>query len=305
MERLASWAIQILDDPAYFRSAVNYTAAVTAFPVAPIEKDFFCTLLLEHLARNEHDLVFKGGTALAKVHAEFYRLSEDLDFTLPMPIDSPRSARKRRMGGVRRALEVIGRELPVFDIVEPLRGANNSSQYSAVVRYQSPCLGSNEDIRLDISLREPLLTSIHAGAAQTILRNPVNGSRIVRNVCVPCLSWQESWAEKFRAALSRREVAIRDFYDIDVAVRRWDLDTGADEFVALVHRKLSTPGFETLELSPARRQRLHAQIDAELRPVLRPFDFEPFDLDRAAGMVQEMVRRVAEFARRRRTNGTG
>ena len=92
MERLASGAIRILDDPAYFRSAVNYTAAVTAFPVAPVEKDFFCTLLLEHLARNEPDLVFKGGTALAKIHAGFYRLSEDLDFTLPKTRHIPKGA---------------------------------------------------------------------------------------------------------------------------------------------------------------------------------------------------------------------
>ena len=304
MDRLASGAIRILDDPAHFRSAVNYTAAVTAFPVAPIEKDFFCTLLLEHLARNEPDLVFKGGTALAKVHAGFYRLSEDLDFTLPMPLASPRSARRRRMGGIRRALEGLGRELAVFQLAEPLRGANNSSQYSATVRYHSPCLGSSEDIRLDISLREPLLTPAHAGAARTILCNPVDGSRIIRDVDVPCLSWLESWAEKFRAALSRRDVAIRDFYDIDVAVRRWNLDSGADEFVALVHRKLSTPGFERPDLSTARLRRLRAQIDAELRPVLRSVDFEPFDLDRAVGIVEEMARRIREIERRRPTTET-
>jgi predicted nucleotidyltransferase component of viral defense system len=303
MVRLASGAIRILDDPAYFRSAVNYTAAVTAFPVAPIEKDFFCTLLLEHLAHKEPDLVFKGGTALAKVHAGFYRLSEDLDFTLPMPLDSPRSARRRRMDGIRRALEDIGRELAVFHLAEPLRGANNSSQYSATVRYQSPCLGSSEDIRLDISLREPLLTPIYAGAAQTILRDPVNGSRIIGDVRIPCLSWQESWAEKFRAALSRQDVAIRDFYDIDVAVRRWNLDSGADEFVALVHRKLSTPGFERLELSSTRLRRLRAQIATELRPVLRPVDFEPFDLDRAVGIAEEMARRVREIERQHPTTG--
>lgn len=304
MERFGSGAIRILDDPVHFRSVVNYTAAVTSFPIAPVEKDFFCTLLLEYLTRNEPDLVFKGGTAMAKVHAGFYRLSEDLDFILPMPLDSPRPARRRRMTGVHRALEVIDRDPAVFRLADPLRGANNSSQYSATVCYQSPCLGTTDHIRIDISLRESLLTPIHIGAARTILRNPVDGSRIVRDLDISCLSWQESWAEKFRAALSRQDVAVRDFFDIDVAVSRWNMDYSADAFVALVLRKLATPGFGRLELSPARFQRLHAQIDAELRPVLRPVDFTLFDLGRAVGIVEDMARRVAAMEHRRRTDET-
>ena len=40
---------------------------------------------------------------------------------------------------------------------------------------------------------------------------------------VPCLSRAEAMAEKLRAALSRRDVAIGDFYDVDHAVRRLGL----------------------------------------------------------------------------------
>ena len=35
------------------------------------------------MPRMGDDLVFKGGTCLTKVHAELYRLSEDLDYTYP------------------------------------------------------------------------------------------------------------------------------------------------------------------------------------------------------------------------------
>jgi predicted nucleotidyltransferase component of viral defense system len=41
-------------------------------------------VLLEYLAAVDEALVFKGGTCLAKVYADFYRLSEDLDFVIPM-----------------------------------------------------------------------------------------------------------------------------------------------------------------------------------------------------------------------------
>jgi CheY-like chemotaxis protein len=38
-------------------------------------------------------VILKGGTCLAKVHAGFYRPSEDLDFSISMPTESARSAR--------------------------------------------------------------------------------------------------------------------------------------------------------------------------------------------------------------------
>lgn len=77
-------AIRTHEDRDWFLEAVNFTAATTGFSPRLIEKDYFCTVLLQHLA-TAGVLVFKGGTCLAKVHGEFYRLSEDLDFVIPMP----------------------------------------------------------------------------------------------------------------------------------------------------------------------------------------------------------------------------
>ena len=88
-------------------------------------------------------------------------------------------------------------------------------------------------------------------------------------------------AEKLRAALSRREPAIRDFYDTDHAVQRLGWDVLAPAFVALVGRKLRMPGNAAVDVSAARLAALRAQLDAELKPVLRAADFERFDLDRA------------------------
>jgi len=71
-------AIQGHEDRAMFLEAVNFTTAQTGFSPRLIEKDYFCTVLLQYLATSGV-LVFKGGTCMAKVHAEFYRLSEDLE----------------------------------------------------------------------------------------------------------------------------------------------------------------------------------------------------------------------------------
>ena len=72
------------EDPALLREAMTFTSASTGFGSRLIEKDYFCSVVLEYLATSDDDLLFKGGTCLAKIHGDFYRLSEDLDFTLPM-----------------------------------------------------------------------------------------------------------------------------------------------------------------------------------------------------------------------------
>src|SRR5207249_7626027 len=62
------------EDPALFREAVRFTAAQTGFVPRLIEKDYFCTVVLEYLSPSAAELVFRRGTCLAKIHAEFYRL---------------------------------------------------------------------------------------------------------------------------------------------------------------------------------------------------------------------------------------
>src|SRR5712692_6147147 len=93
-------AIRLHEDADLFREAIRFTVAQTGFAARLIEKDYFCTVLLTYLDVTAGDnLVFKGGTCLAKVHAELYRLSEDLDYTIPVPFETPRSERSRRVEG--------------------------------------------------------------------------------------------------------------------------------------------------------------------------------------------------------------
>ncbi len=52
-------------------------------PLGVLEKDYALTNLLSVIARfpKLHSMVFKGGTALKKIHFKNFRFSEDLDFT--------------------------------------------------------------------------------------------------------------------------------------------------------------------------------------------------------------------------------
>jgi hypothetical protein len=282
-----------VEDPALFREAVAFTAAETRFTPRLVEKDYFSSVLLRHLAAAGAGLVFRGGTCLAKVHARFYRLSEDLDFLVPTPVDASRADRSVRARAAKRAVAGVAEAIPGLRVVSPFRGANDCRQYAATIGYGSLGGADAETIKIEAGLREPLLLDPVPGEARTLLLDPVSGGPLVSPLRVTCVSLHEALAEMLRAALSRREVAIRDFYDVDFALRHLGLRPDDGELAGLVGRKLAVPGNAPVDVTEARLAALRPQVRAELRPVLREPDFAEFDLERAFATVAELARRVA------------
>lgn len=285
-------------DPAFLREAVAFTASETGFAPRLVEKDYFSSVLLRQLAAADAGLVFRGGTCLAKVHTRFYRLSEDLDFLVPTPADASRAERSARARPSRRAVAGIVDEVPGLRVITPLTGANDSRQYAAVIGYETLVGTGPETIKVEVGLRETLLTDAVRGEARTLLLDPVSGAPLVPAVELPCIGRQEALAEKLRAALSRREVAIRDFYDVDHAVRHVDLRPEDEELIELVRKKLAVPGNAPVDVTAARLAALGRQVRGELRPVLRESDFTEFDLERAFAIVADVARRVGSMERR-------
>ena len=60
-----------------FLTSIKDKANITALEL--IEKDFYLNILLSKI--NFEEYVFKGGTCLAKAYLDYFRFSEDLDFT--------------------------------------------------------------------------------------------------------------------------------------------------------------------------------------------------------------------------------
>jgi predicted nucleotidyltransferase component of viral defense system len=274
-----------------FRESISFTAAETTFLPRLIEKDYFCTLLLDYFKTIE-GLIFKGGTCLAKVHADFYRLSEDMDFVIPMAINSTKKDRRKTIETAKDAFHNIERLISVFHLAEPLKGANESTQYIGVLSYGSVLSSNNESIKIEISLREPLLEAPEIRDARTILLDPISSQQKISTVPFMCISKRESFAEKFRAALTRREPAIRDYFDIDYAVRRLGLNIDEDKMVELVRKKLSVPGSDEIVPDDQRLKALQEQLESELKPVLRKRDFDEFEIGRAFRFVNDMHLRV-------------
>ena len=272
-----------------FRDALALTQERTGFAERLIEKDYYCTVLLDYLAPASRELVFKGGTCLAKVHADFYRLSEDLDYVIPMPADARRAERSKQAQPLKEAVATLHKRLPVFRLIEPLTGANSSTQYNAVVGYDSLSAGREDTIKIEVALREPLLLPPVDGPARTILLDPVSRRTWLPPLTVRCIAKTEAFAEKFRAALSRREVAARDFFDLDYAVRKLGLRVDDAELIGLVRQKLAVQGNDPVDVSIGRLAGLRQQIIPQLQPVLRAKDYAEFEVERAFRLVADMA----------------
>jgi predicted nucleotidyltransferase component of viral defense system len=277
------------EDVDLFREALSFTQSETGFSVRLVEKDYYCTLLLQDLlAITSPQWVFKGGTCLSKVHSDFYRMSEDLDFAFSVPFGASRPRRSKMIVSMRQHLTSLPQRLACFNLVESLRGYNNSTQYIGSLSYQTAVTAQHEPIKVEFSIREPILEPVEYLPARTLLINPLRQSPALTPVVVPVLSRRETYSEKLRAALTRREPAIRDFYDIDQGVRSGRLDTNDRQLIELVRSKLAVPGNDAIDMSEARHGLLKRQVQGQLRPVLREDDFAVFDLERAFAIVARL-----------------
>ena len=287
--------ITVHEDGDFFREAILYTANMTGLHSELVEKDYFCSVLLSFLYSDESSLVFKGGTCLSKVHGAFYRLSEDLDFMISTPSDSSRSLRRKTIEPLKKIVGRVSDVLPFFTFLEHLTGRNNSTQYIAQVQYRSSIRLVPATIKIEIGLREELLTLPQKGRVKTLLNDPFSRKPAVHEFSVLCMSPEEAYAEKLRAALTRKDLAIKDFYDIDYAVIKMNLNLNEEQFLEFVKKKLTVPGNDPLNITLARKEMLRRQLETELKPILREKDFQQFNLDRAFNLVAEIGSKLQQL----------
>jgi len=280
-------------DTTLFHEALLYTEAMTGFRARLIEKDYFCSAILERLQQEVNTPFFKGGTALSKIHARFYRMSEDLDFSISVEVDCSRSKRSRLIAPFKKWISALDNSIPAIEVVATLTGHNDSTQYIAELGYTSAASGQSESIKLEIGLREPILDRVgHQFPAATLLLDPLRRRPVVEPILVQALSCREAYAEKFRAALTRQEPAIRDYYDIDYGNRQSLFDVDDPVFLDLVRSKLKIADDRIVKCNDNCLEILHRQIVPHLSPVLRESDLIDFDLDLAWQLVQHVANKI-------------
>ena len=199
-------------------------SAETGFSSKLLEKDYHLTKMLHRIGEKKiKDLVFKGGTCLNKCYLGFYRLSEDLDFVYNKDVKGLTKLQiKRILDGLRRELFEILNELKFKTRKELGKGWNMLTSkedpkivgLEIITMYDSLIDASVQTIKLEISFRKKLRNPTKMKAIKHEFIDALGDPILREDVEIEVIDLTENFAEKFRALVIRKNIAIRDIYDI-------------------------------------------------------------------------------------------
>ena len=254
------------------------------FRLEMIEKDYYLTKILnsvnEHLSR---DIVFKGGTLLNKVYLNYHRLSEDLDFSYRGNIElTTRGQRSKAIEPIREKMPAFLTMLELTSDAPQGKGFNNSTQYLFDIQYLSVITNQKENIKFEVSLRQPSFFPPVNVQIKHFYQDPFTQKDLLPQGSILALSLEESVAEKLKAAISRLTPAIRDYYDLGHFIAS-GFDFSRSDFLKIVNKKLQLDGYtrdysHNLGLSEQAIQELQRAIKTDLTPMIR--SDESFDLNK-------------------------
>ena len=280
-----------------FYELIDRTASLTGFYAPLIEKDYYLTLILSRINELSEGLIFKGGTCLNKIYYSYYRLSEDLDFSMRLPdYTTTRSKRRKCIKPVKDNIKKFVQQFGLRVDEVDKAGRNESKQYVYYIVYKSVIQPAEQLIKLEIGLRFNPIRDTEMKEVKHKFLHPFTGEPLIDGGKVNCLSLNEIVSEKLRAAATREKIAPRDFYDLDFIMRQ-GFNLADKEVIELFKKKLEEDGGDT-DLSKYRLnlgrldneiKDMGSRIEAELFDVLTPNERKNFDLDTALKRINKAM----------------
>jgi len=278
------------NDKDTFRSVLQETAEEFGFPQRLMEKDYYLTLMLSEIHKElSESLIFKGGTCLNKVYYTYYRLSEDLDFTLRMPSGKiTRGIRRKTIQPIKDSILSFAESLDMHIEGFDNAGRNESKQYIYYFTYDSVIVQGKkrQSVKFEIGLRFNPILPVEKKPMSHAYTHPFTGEPLFETSPIICLSLKELVAEKLRAACTRCDIVPRDFYDLDYLIKQ-GFDFKDEEFISLFKKKLKEDGHATdlkkyaqnLGRSEKEINDMKSRIEDEFFPVLAIHERKIFDID--------------------------
>lgn len=249
-----------------------------------------------------NDLIFKGGTCLNKIYFAYYRLSEDLDFSMQLPAGTvTRGARRKSIRPIKDKMIKFaqGLGMKIDGSEEP--GRNESRQYIWHFTYPSLVRPVEGRIKFEVGLRFNPIRKPENKRIQHGLLHPFTGEPLFDAGEVPCLTLPELIAEKLRAAATRKPIAPRDFYDLDFILRK-DAKLIDASILKLFQKKLAEDAVDTrlakyrvnLARAHAELEDMRTRIKEELFDVLTMEERKNFSLESALQKINRVFKDVAD-----------
>lgn len=204
-------------------------ARKTGFDLATLEKDYALTWLLSGIYRADSPLaeflIFKGGTAIRKIHFPEWRLSEDMDFTVVK-----KGAAKEIRPGFEQAFKWLREKSGIQFGFSSFHSSANA--VLADVQFLGPLRHKNR-IAHDIALKETLVEEPQRVKIMPEYEDILAFTALVYSV-------NEILVEKLRSILQRGKA--RDYYDVWRLTREKDFDMA--RMRTLFEKKCSLTGVE-------------------------------------------------------------
>jgi predicted nucleotidyltransferase component of viral defense system len=267
-----------------------------------LERDYaqsYVLLGIAGLPELRESLVFKGGTALRKVHFPGYRFSEDLDFSAEGAPKGEKLARALRAAV--EAGQAAAREYaPVTMAVrrQAERGPHPGGQEAFAVRIQFPWQREpTVPVKLEVTHDEPVLLPAPP-------RPVLHGYEEALDVSVRTYALEEIAAEKLRA--TRQSLArltergwtrprARDFYDLWHLVRLPPGRLDWERVAGVLPRKCELRGVEFSSVDDAFVPVLVAEVRSTWERTLGPFIPDLPGVDRVLAETRERLESLLQL----------
>ena len=226
-----------------------------------VELDYVLQHLLVQIAREPGDLVFRGGTALARIYWPDFRISEDLDF---IGAGTLAGLERQLHRAVILAADGTGLDLQL----DP--GRWNDDRARALVRWTTPWRTAGELV-VDVVRHERPALPPRTGTLDLRYRDFVaNGHAL------PVVDLTEILANKWFMLEAREEP--RDLFDL-----WWALTRGTVGFEDVAHAHQKVYRYDPMEMNIDRAGRLKDRWEQRLAHQIRDL----VDFDEAIGAVRE------------------
>lgn len=186
---------------------------------AVIEKDYHVTQVIHAISGVENEyfqLVFCGGTCLAKAHKIVNRMSEDIDFKILVKKKNLNFSKTRLLKELKKFRSQIKSKLILPGLITGHPIVRNEGQYSRIeLNYLSAfpvSTGLRPHILLEFTLSDVL--SIENLSVRTLIEDTLEKTILFTPSSTSCISVAETAIEKW-VGLTRRVIAIEREYHYD------------------------------------------------------------------------------------------
>jgi len=194
-----------------------------------IEKDFYLNVILSKLNLKEY--AFKGGTCLAKIYLDYFRFSEDLDFTFVnqrllknKSTNKIKKICKEKINELGKQLEAINSGF-VFDKSDRkyVEIGNNNKLITFKIWYNSIFTNTPSFIKIQINFLEKIKFDAKIKETLSLIKeNLTNEEKIYfqefisfyKNRKLLAYDIKEIVSEKIRSLLTRKAIKSRDAIDL-------------------------------------------------------------------------------------------